>query len=295
MVSFATNSTIWPAAWLSRHLLGNSLFAIRSWCVLTGAAVVYLTGIMACELGGGLFAQLLAAIAILFAPAYLAFDNFFSMNAFEPLFWLLSAWLAVRIAKGASPTLWLVFGAISGVALENKHSMLLFGFGIVSGLLLSGEWRIFRSRWIWVGGVIALAIFLPNLIWEARHGWPQVEVVRKAQIYKNLPISPWRFLGEQIALMGPLAAPVWIGGLCWFFFARGGKRFRFLSWAYLIVMSVFIAAASAAGHRRASYGPFCRTSPACRCVSALFADAAVFKIRNCGARCGASRVAATLR
>jgi hypothetical protein len=227
-------------AWLSRHLLGNSLFAMRSWCVLTGAAVVYLTGIMACELGGGLFAQLLAAIAILFAPAYLAFDNFFSMNAFEPLFWLLSAWLAVRIAKGASPTLWLVFGAISGVALENKHSMLLFGFGIVSGLLLSGEWRIFRSRWIWVGGVIALAIFLPNLIWEARHGWPQVEVVRNAQIYKNLPISSWRFLGEQIALMGPLAAPVWIGGLCWFFFARGGKRFRFLSWAYLIVMSVFI-------------------------------------------------------
>ena len=88
------------------------------------------------------------------------------MNAFEPLFWLLCAWIAIRIVKGASPRLWLLFGAIAGLGLENKHSMLVFGFALVAGLLFSGQAQLFRSKWIWIGGAVALAIFLPNLLWE---------------------------------------------------------------------------------------------------------------------------------
>jgi 4-amino-4-deoxy-L-arabinose transferase-like glycosyltransferase len=88
-------------AWFARHLLGTSLFATRLLPILAGAAVVYASGRVAAELGGGLFAQFLAATAILFAPAYLAFDSFFSMNAFEPFFWLLCAWIAIRIVQGA--------------------------------------------------------------------------------------------------------------------------------------------------------------------------------------------------
>jgi hypothetical protein len=227
-------------AWLSRHVLGDSLFSIRLFPAVAGAAVVFLTGLLARELGGGRFAQFLAAAAMLFAPAYLAFDSFFSMNAFEPIFWLLCALIAVRIVRGASPRLWLAFGAIAGLGLENKHSMAVFGFAIVAGLSLSGDLQVFRSKWIWVGGLIALAIFLPNLLWEARHGWPQIEVVRNAQLYKNIPISPLRFVGEQIAFLHPLALPVWFGGLAWCFFSASGRRFRFLGWTYLIVMATFM-------------------------------------------------------
>ncbi len=227
-------------AWLARHLLGNSIFSIRLLPVLAGAAVVFLTGILARELGGGRFAQFLAATAMLFAPAYLAFDSFFSMNAFEPVFWLLCAWIAVRIVRGASPRLWLAFGAVGGLGLENKHTMLVFGFAIVAGLVFTGELKLFRSRWIWIGGLIALALFLPNVLWEARHGWPQIEVVRNAQIYKNVAISPLRFLGEQIAFLHPFALPLWLGGLVWYFIGPEGKRFRFLGLAYLIVLAIFM-------------------------------------------------------
>ncbi len=227
-------------AWLARHVLGSSLVAIRIWPVLAGAAVVFLTGVLARDLSGGRFAQFLAAIAMLFAPAFLAFDSFFSMNAFEPLFWLICALIAVRIVKGATPTLWLAFGALAGIGLENKHSMFVFGFGVVTGLVFSREWRIFRSKWIWIGGALALVLFLPNLLWEARNGWPQIEVVRNGQLYKNLPITPLRFLGEQVAFLGPLTVPVWLAGLYWYFFTREGKRFRFLGWAYLVVLGIFI-------------------------------------------------------
>lgn len=227
-------------AWLSRHLWGDSIVAVRLFSVLAGAAVVWLTGILARDLGGGKLAQFLAAAAILFAPAYLAFDSFFSMNAFEPLFWLLCAWIVVRIVKGASPLLWLAFGALAGIGIENKHSMLLFGFALAVGLLLSGETRLFRSKWIWIAALIALLLFLPNLVWEARHGWPQVVVVRNAQRFKNLAISPLRFLFEQVLFLHPLELPLWLGGLVWYFASEEGRRFRFLGWAYLIVLSVFI-------------------------------------------------------
>jgi Dolichyl-phosphate-mannose-protein mannosyltransferase len=227
-------------AWVSRHLLGHTIVSLRLLPVLAGAAVVFLTGVLAREMGGGRFAQFLAAASILCATAYLAFDSFFSMNAFEPLFWLACAWIVVRIVKGGSPKGWLAFGLFAGVGLENKHTMLVFGFAIVAGLVLTGQGQLFRSRWIWIGGLVALAIFLPNLLWEARHGWPQIEVVRNAQLYKNIPISPLRFLGEQIVFMHPLALPVWLGGLAWCFFAGAGKPFRFLGWAYLVVLAIFV-------------------------------------------------------
>jgi hypothetical protein len=227
-------------AWLARHLFGNSMVSMRLFPVLAGAAVVCLTGILASDLGGGRLAQLLAAAAVLLAPANLAFDSFLSMNAFEPLFWLLCAWLAVRIVKGGSPRLWLLFGVVVGIALENKHSMLVFGFALTAGLLLSGESRLFQSKWIWLGALVALCLFLPNLFWEARHGWPQIEVVRNAQRFKNEAISPARFLFEQILFLHPIELPVWLGGLAWFFGSREGKRFRFLGWAYLIVVAIFI-------------------------------------------------------
>ena len=227
-------------AWFERHAFGNSLLSIRLLPVLTGAAVVFLTGILARELGARRYGQFLAASAILWAPAYFAFDSFLSMNAFEPLFWLLCALIAVRIVKGAPPEWWLAFGAVAGIGLENKHTMLLFGFALVAGLILAGQWRLLLSKWIWIGGALALALFLPNLLWEARHGWPQIEVVRNAQLYKNIPISPLRFLIDQILFLSPVALPVWAGGLAWLLLARRGKAFRFLGLAYIIVLAVFI-------------------------------------------------------
>src|SRR6202522_554400 len=210
-------------AWLARHWVGTSLFATRLLPVLAGAVVVYATGRVAAELGGGLLAQFLAAIAILFAPAYIAFDTFLSMNAFEPLFWLLCAWIAIRIANGASPKLWIAFGVVAGIGLQNKHTMLAFGAALVVGLLLTQQRKLLASKWIWIGGAIALAIFLPNLIWEATHGWPQVEVVRNGQAFKIVLMTPRQLPFEQILFMNPIALPVWLAGLGLYFFGREGK------------------------------------------------------------------------
>ncbi len=227
-------------AWMARHIFGDSLAAYRLLPILAGGATVLFTGLLARELGGGGRAQFLAAAAILFAPLCLAIDSFLSMNAFEPVFWVVCAWIAVRIVKGASPRWWLAFGAVAGIGLENKHTMLVFGFAIVAGLLLSGRNGLLRSKWIWMGALIALILFFPNVLWEARHGWPQIEVVRNAQEYKNVHVGVLQFLYEQMLFMHPLALPLWLGGLWWYLRAPEGREFRFLGWAFLIVLATFM-------------------------------------------------------
>src|SRR5579883_3021150 len=122
-------------AWIERGLLGDSLSAIRLLPAIAGAAKVVLTALVARELGGGRFAQALSALCVLLAPGMLALDHILSMNAFEPLFWMGCAYLAIRIIRTGDLRLWLWFGAVAGVGLENKYSMAIFGFGLVAGLL----------------------------------------------------------------------------------------------------------------------------------------------------------------
>src|SRR5919106_4355198 len=126
---------------LSQLLLGDSLFAIRLLPALAGAAIVALTGLIAREMGGHGWAIALACAGSLCALFNLAVGNFFSMNAFEPLFWMGCIYLVVRIINGGSPTLWLWLGALLGLSLENKHSTVLFAAGFFAALLLTSERR----------------------------------------------------------------------------------------------------------------------------------------------------------
>src|SRR5712692_5109007 len=124
---------------LSRLLLGESLTAIRFFPALAGAVKVLLAGLIARELGGGRFAQGLAGLAVLVAPAYLGADHLLTMNAFEPLFSTGCAYVLIRVIKAEDPKLWLWFGVLAGWGLENKYSMLFFGFGVFAGLLLTRQ------------------------------------------------------------------------------------------------------------------------------------------------------------
>ena len=222
---------------LSSLALGNALSAFRFFPALAGACLVLLTGLLTRELGGGRFAQALASLTVLLAPIYLALGTFLSMNAFEPLLWVTCAYILVRILKGGDQRLWLLFGLVAGIGLENKHTMLMFGFAVTVGMILTRSWKHMRTKWFWLGGTLAFLIFLPNLIWEAQHNWPQIEVVRNCQTLKNTSVGIWRFFGEQILFLNPVALPVVVGGFAWLLFSKREKRFRSLGWAFLVVIA----------------------------------------------------------
>jgi hypothetical protein len=226
---------------LSELLLGDSLPAIRLLPALAGAATVALTGLLTRELGGRGWAVALACAATLSALFYLGVGNFFSMNAFEPLFWMGSVYLLVRIVNGGSATLWIWFGALIGLGLENKHSTAFFGAAIFVALLLTPERRHFTQKWIWLGGLIAFAIALPNIVWEAGHHWPTYELLNNiAHSNKNVALSPVEFIAQQINFLNPATLPLWLGGVVWLFGSRTGRHYCAIGIIYLVTLAEFI-------------------------------------------------------
>ena len=219
----------------SRWLMGDSLFAIRFFPAVAGACLVFLTGWMARELGGRRFAQVLAAVTVIVAPIYLAFNNLLTMNAFEPLLWTLCAYLAILTVEHGNQKLWLWFGLVVGIGLLNKYSMAFFALGLVGGLLLTPERKVFLSPWIWLGGLLAFLIVLPNLLWEQAYGWPTVELLRNAKLYQHQPVSPVEFVWGQIQLVHPFALPIWLAGLAFYILSAAGRPVRFLGWTFILL------------------------------------------------------------
>jgi hypothetical protein len=229
-------------AWLVRHTLGTSLLAVRLPSALAGAALVVLTGLLAREMGGGRFAMGLSAVASSLAFVYVVMHYLFTMNAFEPLFWTGCAYFVVRIVKTGDQKLWLAFGAIAGLGLQNKYSMAVFAFALVVGVLLSPERRAFTKPWIWLGGALAFLIFLPNVVWNVRHGWPFFELMRNIRASgRDVVLGPLDYVLRQVLNMNPANLPVWLVGLGWLLFSARGRAFRPLGWAFLVTLATFIA------------------------------------------------------
>ena len=124
--------------------------------------------------------------------------NLLSMNAFEPLFWMGCAFLVMRIIRTGNMKLWLWFGVLAGVGLENKHSMLIFGFG--------SDRRTGADAAS--GGCYAFALVLdrwrdrvpasscPNLLWNVQHHFPFLELqenIRRSG--RNVGLTPLSFFG----------------------------------------------------------------------------------------------------
>lgn len=223
-----------------RATLGESLIALHLLPALAGAVVVLLTGLMARELGGGRFAQALAALAALIVPNFIVFGTWISMDAFDQLFWVAAAYVLMLILKRDEPRLWLVFGLVAGLGLLTKLTMLSFGLAVFLAVLATPARRQLVSPWPWIGGTIALAFLLPYVYWNATHGWPTPgfwanygEKIDEA--------APLEFLVEQIVTMQPPTLPIWLTGLAFYLFARRGRPYRALGLVYVILFVLFAA------------------------------------------------------
>ena len=240
------------------RVFGDSLFALRFIPAVAGAFKIFLTAVLVKEFGGKKFAAFLACLCVLCAPIYLALDDLFSMNSLEPVFWMLCVYFAVKAIKGnetdestairnpkskiQNPSLnWIPFGIFAGLGLMNKHSMLFFGFSLIVGLLLTSARKAFLDKYFWLGGVVALLIFTPNIIWQFQNNFATLELLRNVQTSgKNVVMSPVGFFISQILGLFPTAFPVWLAGI-WFFLAdKNGKRFRFLGICYLVLLALMI-------------------------------------------------------
>lgn len=225
-------------AWLTRSLFGDSPYSIRLFPALAGAGLVLITGAMAGRLGGRRFAQSLAAVCVLVAPVFLLFSTYLSMNPIEAVIWAGCALVVLRMIQTGDTRLWVAFGLLSGMGLLNKHTMLLFAFAVIVGLLLTPQRRLLASRWLLAGGAIAVALALPNLLWEIRHGFPHRELLANIQRNgRDVAVGFFPFWKLELLFLNPVAAPVWMVGLLGLFLAPALKAARALGWAYVVTLA----------------------------------------------------------
>jgi hypothetical protein len=226
---------------ICRLILGDSLRSIRFIPALATSVTVILTAMIARELGGGRFAMLLSAVAFLVAPAYLSDGSLLTTNCLEPLLWMGCAYFAILAVKRDEPRYWLWFGLVAGIGLEEKYSIAVFAFALVVGLLLTEQRRVFAGKWIWLGGALALLVFLPNLLWNIHYHWPFAELMHNIKADgRDVALSPLAYFAQQVLILHPFLAPVWILSVLAFFFSARLKPYRFFGWTYLIALAVFI-------------------------------------------------------
>src|ERR1700751_456405 len=175
-------------------------------------------GHLARELGGRGYALLLSAVCALVAPQYLSNGSLLGTNCLEPIFWMGCAYFAILAIKRNDPRYWLWFGVVAGIGLEEKYSIDVFGLGIVVGLLLTEQRRVFLNKWIWIGGLAAFLIFLPNLLWNAHYHWPFVQLMHNIRAEgRDVVLPAWQYFFQQTLLVGFITAPIWLAGLIGFF------------------------------------------------------------------------------
>jgi hypothetical protein len=225
---------------LQRAMFGDSMLSIRFLPALCGFFTVLLSGLLARRMGAALFGQLLSEICAFFAPVYLAVNHFFSMNAFDLLFWIMALYLIVCIIDGGKPVLWVWFGVVVGLGFENKISVLFLCFGLAVGLLLTKERRVLFTKWILPAGLVAILLMLPHLLWQISYGWPTLEWIANARAHKMVSMSLPAYLFEQIMLIGPLSVLVWGTGLLSLLFYPALARYRPLGVCYLVILAVFV-------------------------------------------------------
>jgi hypothetical protein len=215
----------------SAAVLGVSPTAVRLLPTLEMALVVVLTALIARDLGGSPRAQTLAAITTALS-GYLGAGHLDDTAEFDLLAWAVVAWLIVKLLAGGDRRLWLAVGIATGVGLENKDTLFFLGAGLAVGLLLSRRWDVVRSPWAWAAIGIAILIWLPNLVWEAANGFPQLALAshianQAADNRASLIPLLWLF-------SGPFLFPVSVAGLIWILRAREALAWRTIGIAAVV-------------------------------------------------------------
>jgi 4-amino-4-deoxy-L-arabinose transferase-like glycosyltransferase len=216
----------------------GSPFLLRLPSALVAAATSVLAALIAREVGGGRRAQLIASACTASSGFALAVGHFVTTTTFDLLATTVFLWLAVRALVRRSARPLLAAGMVVGVGFEAKPQVGIVAAVAGASLLAVGPRWPFRSRWTLGGVVAAVAIAAPYLVWQQRHGWPQVTVA--GNIGGSAEGGRVGFIPFQLLLVSPVLVPVWIAGLLAPFRREGLRMLRFVSVTYVVLGVLYL-------------------------------------------------------
>jgi len=218
-------------------IFGLSMVGLRLFSVLAQSIVIFVSGLMARDLGGSRLAQVTAAIAVGLSPVFIFEATEFQYTSFAILWWVLVCWFTIRLLKTENPRWWIALGAAIGLGLLTKYAIVFFIAGLLVGMAFTPVRRYFMNIWFWAGVALALVIFAPNFIWLVRHDFISYQFLQHIHTRDVGEGRAEGFLkGQFIANANLFAAPLWIAGIVAFF---ANRRYRMLAWMYVVPVAFF--------------------------------------------------------
>jgi len=205
-------------------LTGGTLAGFRIVPALGLAALVAMTAAMSRRLGAGRTGQLLAAVAAATCAEYLGAMHELTTTTPDFVFWTLTLLLVMRLLASQDPRWWVAIGGCAGAASEAKWNIGFLLAALAAGFLLTDARRLLASRYLLLGALIAAALAAPDVIWQAAHGWPGLDVFRALQS----AAGPNRvvFWPAQLLYTGVALIPVWVSGAVWSLRSAAARPFR---------------------------------------------------------------------
>ena len=214
-------------------------FCLALFPAVVGSFSVLLIALIVKELKGTTLAVIIAATAFILSTAFLRSNTLFQPVSFNQFFWLLSAYLLLRLINTGNPKIWLLLFSVFGVAFMNKYSIAFFMLACFTALLLTGHRKLLWSKYFLLGCVIGMVIILPNILWQYHHNWPVITHMKELQQTQLVNVSLVGFFVDQLS-MNFSGLIVWLTGLIAFLFAKSEKKYRVFSFIYLITIVILI-------------------------------------------------------
>lgn len=216
-------------------LAGGGFFWIKFWPALFGAATLWVTVRMVKELGGGMYAQLIAALGIIFT-AYLRIHFLFQPNFLEIFFWTLSAFFLVRFINTQKQAYLYPLAISLALGWYSKYSVLFFIAALLGALLLTQHRKLFARKTFWLALLTGVVLILPNLAWQYLHRWPLFHHMKELQETQLQYLDKTVFLKDQLLMLLPVLF-VWLGGLYWLLIH---KPYRVVGYTFLLVILLLL-------------------------------------------------------
>lgn len=213
--------------------------SIRFLPALAGGGCVLIAARLAALFGAGRGGLVLAALATASAPVLLGADHTGNTTPYDLLAWAVVLLCVTTAVLRDRPRLWLGAGAAAGLGLENEYLVTTLVGALVAGLLAtSAHRRVLATRWPWLGGLVALAIWAPNLAWQFAHGWPQLTMASALHQQNTAPADYVAGLPLQLLYAGVLGVPLVIAG---FIRLYRTAELRFLAVAATLIVIYVLA------------------------------------------------------